>query len=119
MGEINSLAVHPKHRGHVNYSDIWDYLRALLLHLDADYVLGNGLLMSRTYLLYSTLGFRPLGPPLRWGGFSQTPTIVPMIASLRPEQPLPPSALDVDTAAIEGFVQEALSTVVPRFETAP
>ncbi|MCI5147683.1 MAG: hypothetical protein D3923_19635, partial [Candidatus Electrothrix sp. AR3] len=112
IGEITSLIVHPEKRGQVNFVHFWDYLKQLLILLEADYVLVSSYIKSKSYLLYASVGFKPIATPVyvhsSRGCQSQTaplmPMFLPMIATLKKNKPLPPCALDVDLAEIDKLV---------------
>ena len=122
IGEATSLISRPNLRGKANFSPIWDYTKDILKALGGDDVLVNGFIKTKTYLLYSAIGFKPIAPPLcnnypdefSYPNNSLTPKSFPMIARLYPHLPMPSCALDIDFTQIEAFVRQAMENSVPE-----
>lgn len=110
IGELTSLILLPEARGDSNLAEMWQYIKRILITLGSDYALINGLTLSKSYLLYSAFGFKPIAPPIRatFPVKSGHPILIPMIIKLREDLPLPPCVMDIGLTRIEEFAKNGV-----------
>ncbi len=114
ISELYKLYTIPAIRGKVDSYQIWLYFRQVLRHIGSEYVMLSAILDNQVYRLYSSVGFKPIAPPLLFTGWEEgikiegsmvsSPRLL-MLAKLYDHLTMPCCAYDVDLSRVGQFAK--------------
>ncbi len=111
IGEMCKFFSLPGARGKINVTKFWEYLGNVMKTLGSEYVIVNALVRNNAFMLYSTVGFRPMTIPMdlvdhEEKPYPETSNASPqmlMMMKLYDQLPMPQCVYDVDQTGIVRF----------------
>ncbi len=106
ISEVTGLIGYTDMRGRVSSDFIWKFVSGLLVALKSDFVLIGASMETKTPSMFATSGFKPIAPPIIIDyGEASSVRVLPMLARLNPNAPMPPCVYDIDWSQIDEFAR--------------